>query len=172
MCIVVALHGDFASGKILEEDMGPLSDYVDLFPDWQAEGHSWACDFEDDMILLGYSRGGSEIARLCSEISRFSDRVAGALVYEGPNFTEDVPLGEFDVMICWNRLSRPFRDRLRSWTEDSWSVNHDVEVLEGEGLHFRLERGKRPSFRHNWDWETLYEEQVAWILDKKGNTRE
>lgn len=157
---LIALHGDFADGSILERDMTHLSAFVDEFPNWQDEGHDkWISKYKAyNICLLGYSRGGSEIVSLANELTN----IKGAIVYEGPNFTSTYPRGRFPIRLGWNKLSRPLRNPLRKWTTESWLRYHTVIPFEGRGLHIRRVPGGDPPIGHNWDMITN-PEHYTWM---------
>ena len=156
---LIALHGDFASGDILKRDMAHLSRWIDEFPDWQMD-NTWLTDYIDKNIcLLGYSRGGAEIANLS-----YLDNLKGAVIYEGPNFRHYYPQGNFPILLGWNSLSRPLRDKLRDWTFESWSRHHLVTTFQGRGFHIRRCRGCRPPLGHNWD-AAINPDIYHWMTD-------
>lgn len=152
--MIIALHGDLATPAMLERDVGDLASTVDLFFD----ARGWLrfdVQFEkllnvvrmlpEPPIMIGYSRGGSAIAKL-SEIVP----LAAAVLYESPVIDSDGVGGSFPVLQIWNDQGAKYgRSKLRQGqakvAEEIWS-SHPVTKLEGAGRHMTI---NPPA--HGWD---------------------
>jgi len=117
---IIALHGDFATPTMLQRDMGDLSELVDIFFDarkWlrfdAAMGRltSLVQSLSEPPIVIGYSRGGSAIARLSELVE-----LRAAVVYESPVIDSEGVGGSFPVLVIWNdcgaKIKRPGQARV------------------------------------------------------------
>lgn len=165
MTQIIALHGDFATPTMLQRDMGDLSELVDIFFDarkWlrfdAAMGRltSLVQSLSEPPIVIGYSRGGSAIARLSELVE-----LRAAVVYESPVIDSEGVGGIFPVLQIWNdcgaRIKRPGQARV---AEEIWSASHPVTHLQGVGRHV-----KRDPLGHGWD-VGLNEQIREWITQK------
>lgn len=150
--MIIALHGDFATPDMLMRDMGDLSPMVDCVFD----GKGWLrfqAQYErllrfvtaqrESPILIGYSRGGSVIAKLSGEIE-----IAAAVLYESPIIDSDCVGGDFPCLMIWNdkgAKSGRRRDEAEQ-SEATWKASHPVTMLQGRGGHV-----KRRPVGHCWD---------------------
>lgn len=151
----IALSGDYATPEMLKRDMGDLACSVDIFFDsngWKRfqeaieRLESLVRSLEHPPIVIGYSRGGSAIARLSELVE-----LQAAVLYESPIVDSDGVGGSFPVLQIWNdagaKYSRfPARREQARHSEQAWAKNHPVTRLEGVGRHFTL---RPPS--HCWD---------------------
>jgi hypothetical protein len=153
--MILALHGDFATADMLCRDMGDLRHSIDLFYDargWTRFDHRIDKllriieKITEPLILVGYSRGGSAIARLSELVE-----IAAAVVYESPVIDSEGVGGSFPVLQVWNdRGARFGSNELRRGqaiiAEQIWGERHDVTQLIGSGRHWQI----RPP-AHCWD---------------------
>lgn len=101
----------------------------------------------DDLLLIGYSKGGDFIANLTH--TRLLPRIKGAVLYEAPLFDNRIPKGDFPVFIAWNDRGRRRTKRGEREGHDTywkWAENHSCTVEWGVGKHLTL---FPPS--HCWD---------------------
>ena len=162
---IIALHGDFATPSILQRDMGDLSQLVDIF--FNARG--WH-NFDSAMgrltslvkslpqppIVIGYSRGGSAIARLSELVE-----LRAAVLYESPVIDSEGVGGCFPVLQIWNDSGAKYgRNKIRRGqakiAEQIWA-GHQVTQLQGIGGHVK----KRP-LGHGWD-ANLNQQIIDWM---------
>lgn len=150
--MIIALHGDFASDKMLKRDMGSLSPLVDLF--WEANGwrrtdreidrlEAYIRTLDQPPILIGYSRGGSVIAALSERVE-----IRAAVVYESPVLDSEGVGGTFPVLMIWNDcgvMSGKRKGQARI-AQELWKASHPVTEIWGAGRHLRT----RP-IGHGWD---------------------
>lgn len=152
---VVALHGDFARGWVLRRDMGD-PDWCDFWPDWKRINF-WM--FRDSLaqlerlILIGYSKGGSEIATL----SHYLDNLVGAVLYESPMLKVREPAGSFPIMWIENDRSWYRNTREMADTRVQWRKGRARTTAKGSGYHV-----KRWPPGHGWD-KTLNDSIAEWI---------
>jgi pimeloyl-ACP methyl ester carboxylesterase len=151
---VIALHGDFASPEMLKRDMGAPS-WVDSYYDgkgWRdVDGRielliHFIRMLEQPVTLVGYSRGGSVIARLSHAIPHL---IACAVLYESPVKDSQGCAGKFPVLQIWNdRGSMRRLHRLDDVLESirCWSIGRRCEIMVGTGKHMQL---TPPA--HGWD---------------------
>jgi len=109
-------------------------------------------------IMIGYSRGGSVIAKLSELVE-----LRAAVLYESPVVDSEGVGGSFPVLMIWNnegvKCSRfPARRKQARRSEQLWAKSHPVTAIEGIGEHFT----KRPP-AHCWD-QGLNQQIVDWIL--------
>ena len=154
MTQIIALHGDFATPAMLKRDMGDLAPLVDIFFD--AKGwHNFDCamarltslvqSLPEPPIMIGYSRGGSAIARLSELVD-----LRAAVLYESPVIDSEGVGGSFPVLQIWNDCGAKYgASKLRRGqakiAEQIWA-SHPVTALQGVGRHMRV----RP-IGHGWD---------------------
>lgn len=152
--MIIALHGDFATPTMLERDMGDLAPLVDIFFD--AKGwHNFDCamgrltslvrSLPEPPIVIGYSRGGSAIARLSELVE-----LRAAVLYESPVIDSEGVGGIFPVLQIWNDCGAKYgASKLRRGqakiAEQIWA-SHPVTQLQGVGRHMKV----RP-IGHGWD---------------------
>lgn len=153
---VIALHGDWMDGKKLRRDMGD-PEWCDLYPEWK-KGDFW--QFVDWLsaftcvILIGYSRGGSEIATL----THYLNNIAGVVLYESPMLAVNRPRGGFPVMWIQNNKSRYRGTEEMMDTRDQWVRQcKDFTAKQGSGRHI-----KWFPMGHAWD-QSLNVEIAEWI---------
>lgn len=171
MHVVVALHGDGGSGDTLRRDIGDPN-WIDLYPDWKSP--SWSLeknikvlsdqliDLKTNLVLIGYSSGGSVIARL-TEKAEVRRAILCAVVYESPVLSGNAPPGNFPVLMIWNkkgRLSRAIYSSAAIESMECWCENHPVRLLIGQGRHAKL----LPP-QHMWD-QQLNSKIESWIKEK------
>lgn len=151
--MIIALHGDFATPDMLLRDMGDLSPMVDCAFD----GKGWLrfqAQYErllrfveaqrESPILIGYSRGGSVIAKLSNEIE-----IKAAILYESPIIDSETVGGSFPCLMIWNNQGvkqSPHRSHQAWLSEATWKASHPVTILQGKGGHV-----KRRPVGHCWD---------------------
>lgn len=150
--MIIALHGDYATAEMLRRDVGDLRNSIDLFFD----ARGWLrFDAQYDKllsvvkmlpsapILIGYSRGGSVIARLSCEIE-----IAAAVLYESPIIDSGGVGGSFPCLMIWNDKGEKYgrRSDEAEHSEAIWKESHPVTKLQGKGGHMR----RRP-LGHAWD---------------------
>jgi pimeloyl-ACP methyl ester carboxylesterase len=165
MTKVVALHGQFASPKILRRDMGDPS-WVDIYlptpyDDLSRELLIDSLDLEIDepMVLVGYSIGGSVIANLSHYFYR---EIAGVVLYESPMFDSLSVAGDFPVLWIRNNYQSTLRREAEFLdTFTLWSLQHPVTKLIGTGRHMKFTWGW-PPIGHAWD-QTLNPFIETWI---------
>lgn len=155
---VIALHGDFATGRILRRDVGVV-DWQ--YPDWKRRVPYLPC--EGGYVLVGYSRGGSQIGHLSQEWHR---AIRAAVLYESPLLGTDQVYGDFPVLWVENthgrrsqggRFAREMDDTLAAWMRGG----RRVDMLIGNGRHAELTWGW-PPMRHGWDRD-LNPKILSWI---------
>ena len=162
---IIALHGDFATPGMLKRDMGDFPLVADFFDarGWinfaSAMGRlvSLVKSLPEPPTVIGYSRGGSAIARLSELVE-----LRSAVLYESPIVDSDGVGGSFPVLMVWNdagaKYSRfPARRKQVRRSEQLWAKSHPVTPIEGVGKHFT----KRPP-AHCWD-QNLNQQIVDWI---------
>jgi len=162
---IIALHGDFATPAMLERDMGDLAPLVNVFFDargWHnfdsAMGRltSLVKSLPEPPIMIGYSRGGSAIARLSELVE-----LRAAIVYESPVIDSEGVGGCFPVLQIWNDSGAKYgRNRVRRGqakiAEQIWA-SHPVTQLQGVGRHI-----KKNPLGHGWDCG-LNQQIADWI---------
>lgn len=155
MAYTIALHGDLASAEMLRRDVGSLANSIDLFFDargWLRFDHQLEklleiiAELPEPPILIGYSRGGSAIARLSEVV-----QLKAAVIYEGPVIDSEGVGGDFPVLMIWNDCGAKFgRSAIRRGqakiSQEIWSATHPLIELRGSGMHMMT----RPP-RHGWD---------------------
>lgn len=160
MALVVALHGDFASGDLLRRDMGDPS-WVNRFPTWRSRS-----DIElpagEPTVLIGYSSGADMVRRLLAE-SVFSGRrnVVAAIGYE-PLTTEPLPVTSVPLLVIGNRLGRWRWTPAGRLYRQRW-IDAGAAVMTGRGTHVRATFAW-PPVAHAWD-QSLNEAIRSWILE-------
>jgi len=166
--MIIALHGDFATAKMFERDVGDLCNSIDLFFD----ARGWTrfhkridrligliTQLDDPPILIGYSRGGSAIAALSELVE-----IRAAVVYESPVIDSEGVGGSFPVLQIWNHCGARYgMNEMRRGqaiiAEQIWGENHEVTQLIGKGGHIR----KNP-LGHAWD--TSLNQQIRdWLVN-------
>lgn len=167
----IALHGDFATAEMLQRDVGDLASSIDGFfaaGGWVRFEHQFnkllrlISELQEPPILIGYSRGGSVIARLSELIE-----IKAAILYESPVLDSDGVGGTFPVLMLWNDCGVKFgRSAIRRGqakiSQEIWSATHPVKELRGSGTHM----GFRPP-RHGWD--VILNDQIREFLTTSGN---
>lgn len=152
--MIIALHGQYATGRMLERDMGS-PDWVDFYyQPKRMNYHSlseWVGDLiwqsREPVVLIGYSLGGSLIANLSHD---FTDGIKGAVLYEAP-LLDSEPTGEFPVLWIENMYaSTPTREDEMADSCAAWEKGRETQVLFGEGRHIRWVWGW-PMWGHAWD---------------------
>jgi hypothetical protein len=158
---IIAFHGDYATPKMLKEDMGDLAHSVDYF----FNGHDFdeavdLCRKFDEVSLIGYSAGGGIIADL-SVLTKLN--IKSVVLYESPLGLFQRTCGKFPACIIWNKNGRmrdsrfnPYRERAINMV-DQWKhpvsklpfTRHTIE-LEGNGRHLAF-KFRIPPFGHAWD---------------------
>lgn len=142
---VVAFHGEFASAKMLREDIGNAH-WIDQYIDGHNISKILTHLFKDEpLILVGYSLGGSVIGTLTHHLPN----IKGAVLYEAPLLDVSYVKGTFPVLWITNRVLF-FRKRKLQQSKEAWQKNHPITELRGKGLHIRVEP-KKPPIRHNWN---------------------
>jgi len=167
IAVIIALHGDFASPGMLKRDMGNVNPLDVVFFD----GKGWinfspaigrlitlVKSLPEPPVMIGYSRGGSVIAKLSELVE-----LRAAVLYESPVVDSEGVGGSFPVLMIWNnegvKCSRfPARRKQARRSEQLWAKSHPVTAIEGIGEHFT----KRPP-AHCWD-QGLNQQIVDWIL--------
>lgn len=164
--MIIALHGDLASAEMLRRDVGDLRNSIDLFFD----ARGWLrferqCDkllsviqmLPEPPILIGYSRGGSVIAKLSNEVA-----IQAAVLYESPIIDSETVGGSFPVLMIWNDHGAKYGKRSDEalHSEQLWEASHPVNMLEGKGGHM-----KRRPLGHGWD-VSLNAQIRDWLADK------
>jgi pimeloyl-ACP methyl ester carboxylesterase len=166
--MIIALHGDFATGEMLRHDVGDLRNSIDYFHEakgWLRFNHQMDKlirmleELDEPPILIGYSRGGSVIAALSEVIE-----IRAAVVYESPVIDSEGAGGAFPVLQIWNdRGARYGRNELRRGqaiiAEQIWQENHPVTQIIGTGGHVR-----RNPLGHFWD-VSLNQQIRDWIVN-------
>lgn len=151
----IALHGDFGTAKMLQCNVGDLASSVDYFfpaGGWVRFEYQFRklltliASLSEPPILIGYSRGGSVIAKLSEVVA-----IKAAVLYESPVIDSEGVGGVFPVLMIWNDEGAKYgRDKVKRGqakvSEEIWSEKHPVTPLTGTGHHF----GVRPP-RHCWD---------------------
>lgn len=164
---IIALHGDLATADMLRRDMGNPA-WVNHY--YNAGGWRnidakiellthFIRLLEEPVALVGYSRGGSVIARLSHTIPHL---IKCAVVYESPVKDSDGCGGNFPVLSIWN--DRGAIRRLHRIDEvlhsiNCWSIGRRCEIMVGSGKHFTL---NPPA--HSWD-RSLNNRIEDWIKD-------
>jgi len=164
--ITAALHGQYATGKMLRRDMGDPT-WVDYYV--HKIGKLTSAELQrlkPPLILVGYSLGGSVIADLTHELD-----LVGAVLYESPLLNDTIPAGTFPVL--W--IQNDYRHKTRRKREmDSslagWKENHQVTQLTGSGRHIRGVIGW-PMWGHAWD-QTLNDKIAGWLWRIISGTKE
>ena len=161
MCSVIALHGDFASGSMLRRDCG-IESWA--YPNWKRKPY---LPSEGGYVLVGYSRGGSEIGHLSREWHR---AIRAAVLYESPLLGTNRVYGDFPALWIENDWGRRLRGgryaREMQETLETWQLGgRRVDQLIGRGRHVEFTRGW-PPFRHGWD-RSLNRQILDWIESQK-----
>ena len=163
---VVAYHGDFASGRILQRDAG-YPWWVDWWPNWKRNRRAQELPTDRPVAIVSFSAGGDLAAR---QVGIYPNIVA-AINYECPNRRDIEPRGTCPVLAAWNLNGRGIvsgtpTDRIY-WTDEAaetleqWRRNHPVSLTFAEGRHVRFVRGF-PPLAHDWNKE-LNPEFLAFI---------
>lgn len=167
----IALHGDFATAEMLQRDVGDLASLVDCFfaaGGWVRFEHQvnkllrLISELQEPPILIGYSRGGSVIAKISELIE-----IKAVVVYESPVLDSDGVGGDFPVLMVWNDCGAKFgRSAIRRGqakiSQEIWSATHPVKEIRGSGTHMRF----RPP-GHGWD--VSLNDQIREFLTTIGN---
>ena len=170
----VALHGDFARGQDLREDMQEAP-WVDWWPDWKREPRSTFRTLTrmPALILAGYSSGGARIAALTHHLPN----IVGVIPYECP--APVVPAGKAPCLACWNDASWAAKDpdeamlilqrrRVKRAHQAMCYWRHTqrpYRILWGHGGHLRPTDQPRPrtlGLAHNW-CPTLLDRQEQFV---------
>jgi hypothetical protein len=152
MARIIAFHGDYATPKMLKEDMGDLANEVDYF----FNGHDFGeaidlCKKFDSVKLIGFSSGGALIAELS-----YLKNIKSAVLYESPLGISGKTFGNFPACIIWNRNGRMRNSRFNPYREealnmvDKWDNGRDILRLVGNGRHISF-KFRFPPFGHAWD---------------------
>jgi len=163
---VIALHGDLATPAMLQRDVGDFAQSVDIFFDargWlrfdAAMGRLTALvqSLPVPPIVVGYSRGGSAIARLSELVP-----LTAAVLYESPVLDSEGTGGNFPCLMIWNDQGAAYGpSKLRRGqariSKEIWRADHLVKEIEGQGRHMRI----RPA-GHCWDCD-LNNHIKTWI---------
>jgi pimeloyl-ACP methyl ester carboxylesterase len=149
---IIALHGDFASARMLMRDVGDLAESIDVF--WDANGwrrtepsiaklERHIRTLSTPPILIGYSRGGSVIAALSERVE-----LRAAIVYESPVIDSDGVGGAFPVLMCWNDcgVMAGKRKGQAKIAQQIWKASHPVTEIWGKGRHVKF-----GPIGHGWD---------------------
>lgn len=162
--MIIALPGDMSKNSMLKNDMGV--DWVDHY--WQANGwesphkeYQKLIDFIsplDSVILVGFSRGGSMIAKLSNELTN----IKAAVLYESPMVDSTTVGGNFPVLMIWNNEGRLVdglpRSRFKAtYSIYAWAKDHPMTFLMGDGGHV-----KTNPLGHDWD-KSLNTKIKNWI---------
>lgn len=113
----------------------------------------------DNLFLIGYSKGGDLIAQLTH--TPILPRIKAAVLYEAPLFDDRIPLGDFPVISIWNDRGYRLYRRGEQEAHDTywkWSENHPVHGLWGQGKHFTL-------FPPAHGWDQSLNPKIMEILD-------
>ena len=153
---VIALHGDFANGRVFRRDTG-IEEWE--YPDWEFG----PIEVYTPIVLVGYSRGGSEVGNLSHGLH---DLIAGAVLYESPLLGIDEVAGNFPVLWIENDRGRRSRggrfEREMQATLEAWMAGgRSVDTLWGRGRHVEPTFGWPPC-RHGWD-RSLNGKILDWI---------
>lgn len=179
MAIVIALHGAFGNGRMLQEDCGDPS-WIDYYHDYHSLGEliQFTSRFSA-VIVVGFSLGGSRIGSL----THYAKNIVGAVLYESPLLRTDTvgtASGNFPAMIIrndqgkWMESSRDaaeWEDTVRQWN----ATGRPVEYLEGHGRHTkRVPRSWFPWWsRLGHGWDVSLNDQIGHFIsriDNKANT--
>lgn len=158
MPATIAFHGDFGTSEGLERDAG-YPKWIDLYEQGWRRGRFDLDYFSafDSLVLVGYSRGGSHIGHLSTELTN----IAAAVLYESPLIGIDRPGGSFPVLSIWNHAgvryptiwwTRSARKRQKE-AEDTiiaWQRDHPVDIIHGRGRHTKTV-SYWPFRGHGWD---------------------
>lgn len=152
---VMAFHGDLATPKMLQEDIGSLGKLDDLMYWSTAMGVRAAAKQLKTLYaeygpvaLVGYSNGGELIADVSVE---HPDKIACAVVYESRLGRFGSVGGTFPVCLIWNDQGRFSRKAAKNATKAWKHHNRSILELTGQGEHIRVDDTLRPRFRHGWD---------------------
>lgn len=155
MTYTIAIHGDFATPEMLAQDMGDMSDEVDLFHHFnykrpiqfshQLDQLCRTIKEKGEVVLIGYSHGGSIIADVTEYLAR---EIVGAVLYESPVLRSDYIYGTFPALMIWNDngASKGIRSNQADRSKRLWKKNRLVTELEGSGGHM-----KTNPIGHCWD---------------------
>ena len=159
---VVAFHGSGARPHHLRTDMGDPG-WVDEYAEYDRRApKNYPADLRrhQDLVLVGYSKGGYEIGKLSLRL----DNIRAAVLYESPLLDIDKPGGEFPVLIIWNQQSRRINTDEAISTYGKWeSGGRRADYRFGNGGHTSWTRRLRTLFRkHAWD-QTLNPGIESWI---------
>lgn len=159
MTFTIALHGDGGTGTMLSNDMGN-PDWVDRFPNYHPDSLVVVENLIIDrgpVNLIGFSRGGSEIAKLTTN-PNILPHIKSAVLYESPVRDSSYVGGTFPVLMIWNTKGALLH-RTRTAIESMrlWQLNHNVTLLIGQGRHIQTN-----PLGHDWD-ESLNPIIKAWL---------
>ena len=168
MTKVFALHGGlFLTANDLRRDMGHPK-----WVDYYLEGHDYRDLYyqiqavtSEDVVLVGYSEGGSVVA----ELTWLLDNISGVVLYESPSLRAHTVYGNFPVMWirndykAWWWREEEFDDTLLMWSKE-----HTITHLKGQGRHARWRLGW-PPVTHAWDrsLNPKIEQFIAGLKDGK-----
>lgn len=141
----VGFHGDYSRGSALYRDAGRPW-FMQDYPNWQKTDDVRYLREEENLVLLGYSSGGSHIGHLTHQLRN----IRLAILYESPLLGIDEVAGDFPVLMIWNRRGRWRTDEARE-TEAAWARTHPVTRWDhGHGRHTKFVP-YWPFIGHGWD---------------------
>ena len=152
--LVVALHGQSASGQRLQHDSGDPP-WVDWWADWQQFSPSEFANLLPCMpvCLVGYSLGGDFIAQLTH--TKLCASIRKIVVYESPVLVvEPARIKGADVLQIWNNY-RPLTLKRRIGKQQSlWAwcraYPSSYHLTGSEAGHIRFSF-RPPYIQHAWD---------------------
>lgn len=156
---------------MLERDVGNLRWSIDLFFDarkWLNFDKHFARllaiirKLSQPPIVLGYSRGGSAIAKLSKLVE-----LKAAVLYESPVIDSKGVGGSFPVLMIWNDAGAATGPRAgqAEHSKATWKATHPVDELTGKGEHMK----RRPP-GHGWDCE-LNDQIRDWLIRHSSTER-
>lgn len=165
MISVIALHGDFANGRMFAWDIGirNTENVRWRYPDWKRESRENLISILScfpNLVLVGYSRGGDKIAKLSHQLSN----IRGAVLYESPILparNQIKPSGDFPVLWIENDEGMATKSRrkkkIMSRSKHLWALNRSMTCLTGVGKHVKVN-----PLGHGWD-QALNQQILEWI---------